>query len=155
MGVREEGMGQVNCRHARVPGAKRSVPQTNGAVSKRSSAICAAYTGGMRPLYAPRPRWNGFSLRTLFALVTVVGLAFAWLGVQVQWLRDRHAFAEAHDGDQIYLDDHGAFIHPAPGALRWFGEYGVLSIDGSRMSDAEVVQAKRLFPEAIIMPFCR
>jgi hypothetical protein len=107
----------------------------------------------MRPLYAPRPRWTGFSLRTLFALVTVLSIAFAWLGVQVQWIRDRHAFVETHDGDQVQTEDS---LRPhAPGALRWFGEYGVTFIDGSRMSDDQVAEARRLFPEAIIVPFCR
>jgi len=103
--------------------------------------------------YAPRPRWNGFSLRTLFALVTILGIAFAWLGVQAKWIRDRHAFAEAHDGDQIFLDFADSAPPPrAPGVLPLLGERGARGIDTSRMSDEETSQAKRLFPEAHLAP---
>jgi hypothetical protein len=35
-----------------------------------------------------RCRWFRFSLRTLFLLVTLLGV---FLGVQVQWVRDRRA----------------------------------------------------------------
>jgi hypothetical protein len=31
-------------------------------------------------------RWFQFSLRTVFILMTILGI---WLGIQVKWLRDR------------------------------------------------------------------
>jgi len=33
-------------------------------------------------------RWFRFSLRTLFVVLTILGV---WLGVQVKWIKDRHA----------------------------------------------------------------
>ena len=31
-----------------------------------------------------------FSLRTFLVLLTFLGVALGWLGVQVKWIRDRH-----------------------------------------------------------------
>ena len=37
---------------------------------------------------APKRRWT-FTLRTLFVVVTVFGI---WLGYEMNWIRERHAF---------------------------------------------------------------
>src|SRR5881296_2575500 len=53
----------------------------------------------MTTLYHPRPeRWPQVSLRTLFALVFLLAIPLGWLGVQLKWIRDRHAASEWIDG---------------------------------------------------------
>ena len=42
----------------------------------------------------PYRRWFRFSLRTMFVLVAVFG---CWLGYEMNWIRQRHAFAARQD----------------------------------------------------------
>jgi len=104
----------------------------------------------MPTLYLPRPRSISFSLRTLFALLTLLGIGMGWLAWQVEWIRARHEFVRSHDGDQVYPNMFGQATPPAPGVLPLLGEQGIWSIDVSRMSQDETAQARRLFPEARI-----
>lgn len=86
-----------------------------------------------------------FSLRTLFALMTVLCI---WLGYQLHWIRERHkALAELQQPTIVFFSQ-----TPAPWSLRWF-ERGVPSIvvDPDVARDAEKIgRLKRLFPEATI-----
>ena len=85
-------------------------------------------------------RWFRFTLRTLFVVLTLFGV---WLGVQVKWLRERHAFLQRAQG---YSEWDDGLTNHAPGLLWIFGERGVCSI-GAPPSDSATLE--RLFPEAV------
>lgn len=89
----------------------------------------------------PKHRWLRFSLRTLFVLVTIVGVAAGWMACQLNWIRERHAFLSR------YPQSYGEPDRKGPWPLRLFGEktYSVLTVPSS----AEHA-AKRLFPESQI-----
>jgi len=108
---------------------------------------------------APRRRWS-FSLRTLFVVVT---LAACWLGWQLNWIRDRHAFLEKQgiiksDGVHVsyFQSDelHGDLLplaRKAPVSLRIFQEPGVALIQiiaPEDVADTWGNYAAKLFPEA-------
>jgi len=88
-------------------------------------------------------RWISYSLRTVFVLLTLVGIAIGWLSIQVKWVKDRRAaihsysFVRGHDG-------------PATAKLPWqlqlCGEVPVVRLYA--YSDEDFAKAKRLFPEA-------
>lgn len=94
-------------------------------------------------------RWFRYSLRTFFVLLTVFAV---WLGVQVKWIRDRHAalaWAEAHAavGEEAYP----AATRDAPWSLRLLGEDGVtMIVICSDDKEYSLEGLKRLFPEADI-----
>lgn len=113
---------------------------------------------------APKRRWFRFGLRTMFVVVTVFA---CWLGYQLNWIRQRHAFLARKD----IIVQHSSAYYPydAPTSLRVFGESGqavlnVIIVDdvraascpnfGDRMKlltsreAADVETAARLFPEA-------
>ena len=89
----------------------------------------------------PKRRWFRFSLRTLFVLVTIIGVAAGWVEQQLNWIRQRHTFLQAHDRSLLCSD-----TRPAPWQLRVFGEPGyehqMLMIEQKYLQ-----QAKELFPE--------
>ena len=87
-----------------------------------------------------KPSWFRFTLRTFFILLTLFSV---WLGVQVKWIQDRHAFLKKAQGHTEWED--GLTKH-APGLLWILGERGISSI-GSPPSDSATVE--RLFPEAL------
>jgi len=80
----------------------------------------------------------------MFVVLTVVG---GWLGLQIKWVRDRHAFLEAHDHAQIYVKSQDR-RPSAPGALGLFGERGVYAFNTFEFDEDERTRAGRLFPEA-------
>ena len=96
-------------------------------------------TGTMKPR-----RWFRFSLRTMFVVLTVFGV---WLGVQVKWIKDRHAairWLEARGGSV----DYG---RAAPMSLVMLGENGVAVLCIPRTDDDYVgkgIELENLFPEA-------
>ena len=68
----------------------------------------------MSDVSPPRRRWFRFSLKTLFVVLTLFGV---WLGVQVNWIRQRR---EARQ----WIKDHGGLIevdteHNPIGAPLW------------------------------------
>jgi hypothetical protein len=70
----------------------------------------------------PKRRWFRFSLRTLFVLVTVIGVAAGWLANQLNWIRQRHQtrdWARQH-GVEYYFED-----TPQSWILRLFREEGI------------------------------
>ena len=100
----------------------------------------------------PRRRWFRYSLRTLFVVVTVFCV---WLGVQVKWIHDRHAFLRRYP----YFLDLPAYntqyieITPreaVPWSLRILGEQEVDMLLGGELSEAEQRRIRQLFPEAYI-----
>jgi hypothetical protein len=113
-----------------------------------------------------------FSLRTLFLLVTIVCV---WLGLQVQWLRDRGdalRWIEGNGGNVVKEDAPFRWALPdgaalegagltiidhakAPWSIRLMGAETIYWIDVPRTDDNELVDAKirelrNLFPEADI-----
>jgi len=130
----------------------------------------------MTASYKPRPAlwltWR-FSLRTLFVLVS---LLCVWLGVQVQWIRDRHEALRQHRGLEngtigvksnrmpnrpIILRGESA---KAPWSLRIIGERGIKTLlvyvddhpfggqgdDYGPRLESETNRLSKLFPEATI-----
>ena len=94
---------------------------------------------------APR-RWVRFSLRTLFLLVTVVGLLAGWVVYQLDWIRQRH--------ETLQRASHLGGPTRAPGLLWLFGEQGYREIDivfdpNKQTGEARASkQVSDLFPEA-------
>jgi len=129
-----------------------------------------------------RRRWFRFSLRTLLVVVLLLAVPLAWMGVQLKWIRDRHAFRLKHltsiqGGINLNQERAAKLVasgfpkaagrHIAPPGMLWlFGEYAFANLDVAVSSDdvrqingdsyvipanhAEVVAAKRLFPESEI-----
>ena len=119
-----------------------------------------------------RRRWFRFRLRTLFVLVTVLGVFLGWLGVQLKWIRDRHAaieWVESINRRVLILSSlpntmrwelggTGIKRYPwnnAPWGLRLLGEAGVsvFSINSERVTPNDralkrLPELRRLFPEA-------
>src|SRR5262245_22437606 len=106
-----------------------------------------------------------FSLRTLFAVVTLIAITLppaGWLGRELNWIRQRQAFREeqaAALGKQIAFR-HGKPV-AAPSQLSFFGErgYGIITVavTQQRMEQlatadlASIQRAAALFPEARIV----
>jgi hypothetical protein len=110
-----------------------------------------------------------FSLRTLFVVVTVFA---CWLGYQLNWIRERHAYLSKADAffagaplapsrfrwnvtmaDDPDLQRWSASVGlpaRAPWSLRIFGEPAVAMIDVTDEEFAQdwVKRGRRLFPEA-------
>ena len=92
----------------------------------------------------PKRRWFRFSLRTLFVVVTVVGVAAGWTACQLNWIRQRHAFLN------LYPQSYGEPDRKSPWPLKLFGEktYDALTVPVSAEHEA-----RRLFPESKIEIF--
>jgi hypothetical protein len=112
---------------------------------------------------APKRRWFRYSLRMLFVLVTVV---CCWLGYELNWIRQRHAFLAKQ---RVVFEQTPTLGFPgtsepvqgatrAPDLLSLFGESGVsvlllqIFVENYDGADSdrydEVRLAKQLFPEA-------
>jgi hypothetical protein len=97
-----------------------------------------------------------FSLRTLFVVVTVLGL---WLFPQLKWILDRHSALGWIGTQAVYWHDMPVsqrtfFGTPAPWQIRILGEAGVEQISVVVEKDDVVVKQReleRLFPEADVL----
>ena len=88
-------------------------------------------------------KWPRFSLRTLFLLITLIGIPLGWVTSQLNWIRQRHDFI-------LHAGDYSNPIHAPdsfPWVLRLFREqpHGYVSA-----TKEEKEKAQRLFPEAKI-----
>ena len=86
-----------------------------------------------------------FSLRTLFALVTIMCV---WLVYQLHWIRERHKALEELQQSNVFFDTH----KPAPWSIRLI-ERGVpsIAVDADVARNAQKVgRLKRLFPETTL-----
>ena len=83
-------------------------------------------------------RWLRFSLRTLFALLTLFACG---LGVQVKWIEDRHEFLLLGRSRGVYAGG----TCDAPRALRVLGDPGVQHLSVAQRFE---MSARSLFPEA-------
>ena len=68
----------------------------------------------------PKRRWFRFSLRTLFVLVTIIGIAAGWVTYQLNWIRERHSAGKWVV--QNYDVAWGNRLVSPPLALRLYGE---------------------------------
>ena len=93
-----------------------------------------------------RRPWFRFSLRTLFALVTVIALIASYFGWALKWKRERHEFLQRLMVVP-YSYERGHFASPS---LWLVGESGVVRLEfmGREPSAEEVHEARRLFPES-------
>ena len=118
---------------------------------------------------APRRRWFAFSLRTMFIVVTLFG---CWLGYELHWIRQRHAFIDdevlvrerhpTHDTWSAGIAERNPNApRRAPGMLWVFGEGGwsrlcvlVEAVTVDELTDHDwdrVMEARSLFPEAKVI----
>ena len=108
----------------------------------------------------PSRRWFRFSLRTMFVVVTLLAVAAAWIGYNLNWIRQRH---EMIDSGGVAAGDgpnHTVGTDPvAPGLLQFFreGAYGYIIVfpdrTGGSLTPAEQAKLNRvaqLFPEATV-----
>jgi hypothetical protein len=94
-----------------------------------------------------RPR---FSLRTLFAVVTITGVVAGWAAQQLNWIRQRHEFLRtlniAFSGTIQLKSFMPVSIPAAPWQLAAFGESPCWSL---RVTSSNLDLAHRLFPETL------
>jgi len=97
----------------------------------------------------------------VFLLFVVLAIPLAWVGYQLNWIRQRHALL--YSPRVLQTSDNWSFV-PPPAPLHWFGEFGKRSISfytdrEGRPSDinaqvrqadleSEMRAAELLFPEA-------
>src|SRR5262245_31255232 len=103
----------------------------------------------MKKLYKPRPdRWPRFSLRSVFALVTVLALFLGWSTTQLRWISQRQEALR-----QFRAVPGGT----PPWSIRLFGATGCKAIylDDKEDSDPQLARTardmQRLFPEAALI----
>ncbi len=101
---------------------------------------------------APNRRWFRFRLRTLFAVVTVVGLASGWWAWNVRVASHRHLLLDSIDERGIihsmrYTADSSPMVW-VEGLL--FGEKSFIEIDliDGTFNDNDVRQLRAWFPES-------
>ena len=110
-----------------------------------------------------RPR---FSLRPLFVLVTIVGLAGGWVAYQLNWIRQRHEIVAYYGAavapktgyyfalDVVSYEMPGDYFpgQAAPWHLRIFGERGYKEIGlFKNIRDRDLERISYLFPEAKVI----
>jgi len=71
---------------------------------------------------APQRRWFRFSLRTLFVVVTVVGLGLGWLAWNVNIVRQRMAMRAEIVAEHIARTQIMYSIEDRAGAIAWHAE---------------------------------
>jgi hypothetical protein len=120
---------------------------TTPTASRNASGAPPRYTDRM--VEKPPRRWFAFRLRTMFVLVALVAL-LSWVGVQLKWIADRHAFLKELQPD--IWDDGERPV--APLGLRLFGEQGCANVALPYGTDPDVfARAKMLFPESQICAY--
>jgi hypothetical protein len=97
-------------------------------------------------------RWSRFSLRTLFVLVTIVGVGAGWVAYQLNWMRQRHTFLAQHPGCEPSspmspFRSKSGNPSNAPWSLRLLGETPRMFL---AVPDGDAAQARQLFPEAVV-----
>jgi hypothetical protein len=116
---------------------------------------------------APKRRWFRFSLRTLFVVVTISGIALGWVAYQLNWIRQRRELVHRTDIEALMWAD--GDYPTAPGLMWLFGEQGYdiieiivdLPIDPTidvppdrertETETALLERARSLFPEAEVV----
>jgi hypothetical protein len=95
---------------------------------------------------APRRRWS-FTLRTLFAVVTVLSLVTGWVVYHLNWIRERHRKLESGNVEFLAQPTTVPLKSP-PWPLAWLGEGGSMNVlQCFDVSDQEAAKIQSLFPE--------
>ena len=109
-------------------------------------------------------RWFQFSIRTMLVLVLLAAIPMGWVAAQLKWMQDRQRARE-------WIAQHGyngPLVHSSlrpplplierrsdlPWSLRLLGEEAVPEIRlerGHALSEPEVANIKRLFPESRVL----
>ncbi len=76
--------------------------------------------------------------------ITLLGIAMGWVAYQLNWIRARHDFLNAHHDGNFDLCTNDL---PAPWRLRIFREHG-FSHTTFTIEEEFLEEAKSLFPEA-------
>lgn len=98
---------------------------------------------------APKTWRFRFGLRTLLIVVVILAVPMTWTSYSLRWIQQRRAFRTAHYSAISRLRPIYRF-RDAPATLLLFDEPGVCGWYVKGMSDAEIAEARRLFPEAAI-----
>jgi hypothetical protein len=87
-----------------------------------------------------------FRLRTLLIAIALLAVPMAWVGWQLNWIRQRRALLESR---AVASHGWGLELPTAPSCLWLFGEdgLGVLALRDTT-SNETVMDAKAIFPEA-------
>ena len=94
----------------------------------------------------PRPR---FSLRTLLVVMTALCAGLGWLAYSLKWTSDRREFSREHLGCKIRYFP--SYPQPSPpGLLFLFGEESASAWYAKKMTEDDLREALRLFPESEI-----
>jgi hypothetical protein len=110
----------------------------------------------------PKRRWFRFSLRTLFVLVTIVGIAAGWVRYQTNWVQQRREFlnalaAERDAGDEQFnrvgaMELPPAEPNPIPFVRKILGDRPYFDVVlPERYGQDLIDRANGLFPEALIL----
>ena len=98
-------------------------------------------------------RWFQFRLRTFFVLMTLLcAVAWWWCG-QATWIGKRREFLATPRAVFVRAPRPGQTIATAPGLLWLFGEQRcthLLVAVGDEITEAELVDVRRLFPETLM-----
>ena len=116
---------------------------------------------------APNRRWFAFSLRTMFIVVTVLGIAAGfgnWINNQRHWIRQRHEFLAMGLNESMTVIDEGRSLidlnrfpgdggfRRAPGVLWLLGEKGIknlnLPVPSRRFSQLSPKPSSYYLPES-------
>jgi hypothetical protein len=103
---------------------------------------------------AQKHRWS-FSLRTLFAMVTVIGIALGWLGWDLHQVRERTRVLKKVGRIGVVIPRQMIHTHdekPLPFTWKLLGAEPMnwVLFDSEGLSDRECHNIARLFPEAIV-----
>jgi len=81
----------------------------------------------------------------LLAVVTLAAFPMAWVGYQLNWIRQRHQYIQRSDVWVLPVDPNPFDMPEAPWSLRLSGEQAFVCL---AVPEADVERAKALFPEA-------
>jgi hypothetical protein len=101
----------------------------------------------------PKRRWQ-FSLRTLLVAVALLAFPSAWVGYQLNWIRERNRLrASPNVSVHITWPYHSYPGMNAPWQLRAFGETGVSLVVLHDSASVVVEEVQRLYPEAYVFQY--
>lgn len=96
----------------------------------------------------PKRRWYQFSLRSFFAVITLVGIGLGW---ELYWFKTRRDWLEAKNYVAAFPAT-GVRRVPHPHLLlALFRQEAMSQILLRNASEAEVANVRRLFPEADVV----
>lgn len=103
---------------------------------------------------APTRSWFSLLWRTLLVIVILVAIAQGFASYNLHWIAQRQAFRAAH-APTVYPTPRNSPVMmccipnevPAPWTLRMFGEWGGVNFERRKLTQADLEEGMRLFPE--------